>query len=251
VNEALPTSPDDPRLDGWYHTVELGNGLRSKGTYDLSSTVHLYGLPDSLKGMKALDVGTWDGFWAFELERRGADEVGAIDIERRGDLDWLPQIREGLGAKAEEQSEFWIARAMLGSRVERTLCSVYDLSNETVGTYDLVFCGSLLMRLFDPLKALVNICSVTKHAAIVSTLLSEEPERAAPDKPWVSFGHREHESPLGLNAIYWKFNTSALQELMRYAGFERTVPLEPVMMPPSRARSAVVVGYPDREGDSQ
>ena len=23
----LPTSTDDPRLQGWYHTIDLGNGL--------------------------------------------------------------------------------------------------------------------------------------------------------------------------------------------------------------------------------
>lgn len=29
-------------------------------------------LPDSLDGMRCLDVGTQNGFWAFELERRAA-----------------------------------------------------------------------------------------------------------------------------------------------------------------------------------
>ena len=27
----LPSQPDDPRLDQWYHTIDLGNGLTSRG----------------------------------------------------------------------------------------------------------------------------------------------------------------------------------------------------------------------------
>lgn len=29
----LPTSADDSRLDGWYHTIELGGGLKPCGFF--------------------------------------------------------------------------------------------------------------------------------------------------------------------------------------------------------------------------
>ena len=55
--------------------------------------VERFGLPASLAGKTALDVGTADGFWAFEMERRGAARVVAIDLPRLGDCDLLPSIR--------------------------------------------------------------------------------------------------------------------------------------------------------------
>src|SRR4051794_2756443 len=56
----------------WYHTLDLGAGVSTDGMFDLRPFVDLYGLPDSLEGKRVLDVGTFDGFWAFEMERRGA-----------------------------------------------------------------------------------------------------------------------------------------------------------------------------------
>src|SRR6185503_9102837 len=131
---------------------------------DLRDTVDLH-LPESLAGKTALDVGTCDGFWAFEMEDRGA-QVTAIDVETWRDFDFLPWVREAQGPERDNRTggRFRLARAMRGSSVERKICSVYDLSPE-LGTFDFVFCGSLLMHLQNPLWALVNICSVTKEKA--------------------------------------------------------------------------------------
>src|SRR5919201_205600 len=57
------------RQQRWYHTLELGDGVVTDGWFDLRPYVHHYGLPERLDGVRALEVGTWDGFWAFELER--------------------------------------------------------------------------------------------------------------------------------------------------------------------------------------
>ena len=40
-----------------------------------------------------------------------------------------------------------------GSRVEQVFCNVYDLSPDTVGVFDLVFCASMLIHITDPLRA--------------------------------------------------------------------------------------------------
>jgi tRNA (mo5U34)-methyltransferase len=257
VLAAAPRSAEHPDLtEGWYHTVELGDGLCSTARYDLRATADRYGLPESLEGKTALDVGTCDGFWAFEMERRGAERVVAIDVERLRDFDFLPWVRESMGPMVDTpmDNRFWLAHALRGSRVERRLCSVYDLSPETLGTFDVVFCGSLLMHLYSPFEALVNIRSVTREMAVIATLHSDQLEQAAPEEPWLSFGHRwpdlytEGYGQLGAQAVYWHVNTRALQELMEYAGFARTEPLEPVPLLPTDARCAVVVGHPDRPG---
>jgi tRNA (mo5U34)-methyltransferase len=251
VQRTAPTNVDDPRLVGWYHTIELGDGLRSTGRYDLRACVAQHGLPDSLAGRSALDVGTCDGFWAFEMERLGADRVVGMDIEWLSDFDFLPAVSDSLGPALARRLDhhFWLSHALRASRVEHTYCSVYELSPETVGVFDVVFCGSLLLHLQNPMKAMANIRSVTREMAVVATQLSEEAETLAPNWPLAQFGNREPEvavagSPLGASCVYWKVNTRTLQEMMEYAGFARTEAREPVPLPPMGDRCAVVVGYP-------
>ena len=77
---------------GWYHTIELAPGQETEGMFDLRPFVDRYGLPESLAGKRCLDVGTWDGFWAFEMERRGGEVVG-IDLDDERLLDYPPRRR--------------------------------------------------------------------------------------------------------------------------------------------------------------
>ncbi len=239
----LPKSQDDPRLQGWYHTIDLGGGLVSRGAYDQRSIVDRYGIPASLAGKTALDIGSYDGFWAFELERRGASHVTAIDVERLGDFDWIPSMRSALGAAAETRSHFALAHAMRGSRVERRICSVYDLSPERAGMFDVVFCGDVLLHLFSPFQALLNIRSVTREVAIIQTSLDPQLESEHPAMPWLRFGARHLEKKIGEHCTYWFFNTAALREMMEYAGFRSTEPRETFTIP-GGPLSTSVIGRP-------
>jgi len=56
----------------WFHTMDLGQGVRTTGVYDPSRTLPRLALPARLDGMRVLDVGAWDGYYSFEMERRGA-----------------------------------------------------------------------------------------------------------------------------------------------------------------------------------
>ena len=248
----LPTQPDDPRLNGWSQTIELGSGLVSRGVYDHRSVVDYYGLPRSLHGKTCLDVGTSNGFFAFEMERRGAARVVAIDIPRYGDLDLLPQIkakRQSLLDSAAGHDFFQIAHAMRRSRVEFKACSVYDLSPEFVGVFDLVFCGSLLLHLQNPFKALINIRSVTREMAIIETTVDTELDERFPEKPWLSFGCRESEAELGEACVYWRFSTRALEEMLAYAGFAEAKRQKSFSLPPVGTQVSAVVAYPMPSGD--
>ena len=242
----LPTQPDDPRLDQWYHTIELGNGLTSRGLYDHRPILHCYGLPESLEGKTCLDVGTGDGFFAFEMERRGAARVVAIDIARCEDCDVLPQIRARmqLADEGPHRFKFQMAHMMRRSRVEFKLCNVYDLSPETVGMFDVVFCGSLLLHLQNPLKALSNIRAVTREMAIIDTLVDEELEEKFPEKPYLSFGIRHVEVVLGENCVYWMFTTKALEDMLAYAGFAEMQCRKPFRLPPPGRLATAVAAYP-------
>src|SRR5438874_6582233 len=101
------------RID-WYQTQELAPGLVTPGMFDLRPYVDRYGIPADLSGIRALDVGTFEGFWAFELERRGA-EVTALDVDRLHQLDWPARLRPSEDGRRGEGFE--LAREMLGSSV--------------------------------------------------------------------------------------------------------------------------------------
>ena len=99
-----------------------------------------------------------DGFWAFEMERRGAAEVVALDLEDPLALDWPASLRGRHDTPLDETKaeRFALAHRALGSRVRRVLLSVYDLSPR-LGTFDFVFCGDLLLHLKDPVSAVESI----------------------------------------------------------------------------------------------
>ena len=130
MDQALADRVRDAR---WYHTLELPGGVVTPGEYDLRPLLDRIPLPASLAGLRCLDVGTRDGFWAFEMERRGAAEVVGIDLLDHSRLDW-PEPRPDLGAGVREEldsrdSAFEVAREALGSRVERRELSIYDLGD--------------------------------------------------------------------------------------------------------------------------
>lgn len=154
---------------GWYHTIELPGGVVTPGQFDHRPLVDRYGLPETMKNMTALDVATFDGFWAFEMERRGA-QVTAIDIARASDVDLPPRALEQLaseGIDAPVGTGFAIARRALKSNIKRVVSSVYDLDPGDIGTFDFVHLGDLLLHLRSPITALQRVRSVTGHQALI------------------------------------------------------------------------------------
>jgi len=195
---------------GWYHTQELAPGLVTPGMFDLRPYVNRYGIPDDLSGKRVLDVGTFEGFWAFELERRGAD-VTAIDVDRIQDLDWPPRLRPKEDGRRGEGFE--LARAALGSRVERIGLSVYDATPEQLGgNFDLVFCGSVLIHLRDPMLALERLAGLCRGRLI----LADEYSRRLRILP-VAGAEFRGETPW---STWWRPSIRAWLSMVRTAGFE-------------------------------
>ena len=160
----------------WYHTLDLGGGLVTPGIYDHRPYLPLYDLPADLRGRTALDVGAASGFFAFELERRGAD-VTTVDLPEWFDHDFGPLYRPDQtveSGRAYLHEPLAVAARLLGSRIRRRHLNVYDLRPETVGEFDVVFCGSLLIHLTDPLRALFRIASVTRQLAVVATVITPD-----------------------------------------------------------------------------
>lgn len=204
------------KAQGWYHTLELP-GFTTSGVFDLRGAVAEYGLPESLEGKRVLEVGTWDGFWAFEMERRGAAEVIAIDLDDERELDWPPRRRTPKDpGEVVRGSGFALAKEMLGSRVERVVRSVYHATPEALGTFDLVFCGSVLIHLRDQLLAMERIANLTKPGG---TFISAEAYERVTDLvpfPMARFrGNRDQA------VVFWVPNRRAWRDMLWFAGFDR------------------------------
>jgi tRNA (mo5U34)-methyltransferase len=128
-------------------------------------------LPD-VAGKRCLEIGTFDGFFAFELERRGAAEVVATDIEDHERWDWpadaRPEVPGALGGRhvsmegPPKGAGFRLIAELTGSAVDWRAINIYDLDPAELGTFDVVFCGSLLLHLRDPVRALEAVRRVTK-----------------------------------------------------------------------------------------
>ena len=214
----------------WYHTMELAPGVVTPGWFDLRPVIDLLPWPD-VRGKRCLDVGPWDGFLAFELERRGAAAVVAADIGHHRDWDWPVRTRErgpeamaAIAGGGELGRGFEIAREALGSRVERLEVSVYDLSPETVGRFDVVVCGSLLLHLRDPVRALEAIRSVCDERFLSTetirlSLTLRHPRRAVAD------------FSAGENCQWWLPNVAAYREMVGSAGFELERVTRPFSIP--------------------
>ncbi|HEY2772084.1 MAG TPA: methyltransferase domain-containing protein [Solirubrobacteraceae bacterium] len=155
------TSHAVAELPAWYHTIELPGGVITPGFVDWRKHAAKV-LPDDLSGTRALDVGTFDGFWAFEMEKRGA-EVVAIDVDRLEHAEWPPVHRAHLQADVDARGVelghgFRLAHRELGSSVQRVVCSVLDLTPEAIGgPVDLAFIGAVLIHLRDPVRGLERI----------------------------------------------------------------------------------------------
>jgi tRNA (mo5U34)-methyltransferase len=206
----------------WYHTLEVAPGVVTDGYVDWRAKAARL-LPDDLSGRRCLDVGTYDGFWAFEMERRGAESVVAIDLEDPEELDWPAALRadHDKSMDATKAERFAIARRELGSNVQRVLMSAYDLSPE-LGTFDFVFCGDLLLHLKDPITPVENIRSVCTGSAVIANVITK-------------FRLHEKRAMAELDGIdtftWWTTNLAGLVRIVRAAGFARVEPGETFELP--------------------
>lgn len=148
---------------GWWHSFELPDGTQIDGTNPLEgqkSRIGQFPIPDDLRGKRVLDIGAWDGWFSFEMERRGA-EVMAVD-------NWdNPRFRE--------------MHAMLGSRVDYREFDIYDLTPERVGRFDIVLFMGVLYHLKHPLLALERVCALTTEMAAVDSFVLREAHRKGAD----------------------------------------------------------------------
>jgi tRNA (mo5U34)-methyltransferase len=199
-------SPDELRTEvarrTWFHSIDLGNGVRTPGQKDTPSEAQHFQIPADLTGKTVLDIGAYDGFYSFEAERRGAARVVAADSWA---WNW---------PGSDARRNFDLAHEVLHSNVEPVVVSVEELSPERVGgTFDVVLFLGVLYHAPDPIGYLRKVRSVTSGLAIVETVvdLLDVPVPAAAYYPGASFNN-DGSNHFGPNQL-------AVEAMLETAGF--------------------------------
>ncbi len=110
-------------------------------------------------------------------------------------------------------ASFEVARAALSSSVRREVVNIYDATPERLGgTFDLVFCGSVLVHLRDPALALERMAALCHGRLVLAEGYSRKldllPFPAAEfngEGPWLT---------------WWLPTSRAWASMARVAGFE-------------------------------
>ena len=142
-----------------------------------------------------LDIGAWDGWFSFEMERRGAS-VLAVDSAR--------------------QKTFFEAKKLLNSKVEYLVEDICYLTPKEVGYFDIVLFFGVLYHLKHPLLALERVCELTTDLACIETLVTDDP----PNPHAIPLLEFYETTELAGQFDNWCGpNTSCLMAYMRTAGF--------------------------------
>lgn len=183
---------------GWYHSIELPDGTVIPGLQSISTLrerIARFPIPEDLRGKRVLDIGCWDGWFTFEMERRGATVV-AVDSAR--------------------QPTFLEAKRLLNSKAEYVVEDVCHLSPRDIGYFDIVLFFGVLYHLKHPLLALERVCELTRDMACIETLVIDDPPQ--PDAiPLLEF--YEGTELAGQFDNWCGPNTSCLLAYCRTAGF--------------------------------
>src|SRR5262245_32198911 len=147
----------------FYQAMDLPGIGFVKGAWDHRGTADDYLGHVDFKGKQALDVGPANGFFSFEMARRGAD-VTALDLGPDGTWDAVPHpyVDPGIiGANLREnvrrvENAFWFAHRAIGSKVKLQYGSVYD-APAVIQPVAIGLMGNVLQHLRDPFLAIERV----------------------------------------------------------------------------------------------
>ena len=134
----------------WHHAFEIFPGLITPGSYDPNILLEKLRLPADLRGVRALDIGTSDGFFALQLARRNA-EVVAIDYRKKTDHG------------------YHVMEALNDVDIEYHRLNLYEIAPRILGEFDIILFMGVLYHLPDMLRALHLIRQCCRGTLFVET----------------------------------------------------------------------------------
>jgi len=186
----------------WIHDATYTGGK----TYPQMTLLPYLALPDDLSGKTVLDICTWDGYMAFECEKRGAD-VTAVDSfawdKRNAALTKHKTGRDG----------FDLAHDALNSKVHPVHCDVLNLDRKALGTFDIVLFLGVLYHMRHPLLALEKVAALVDDLLILET----HADMAGGSVPYMRFYPDDSLNDDPTN--YWGPNVACVEAMLRDVGF--------------------------------
>ena len=193
------------RVPFWWHTIDLGDGVKTPGHDDLSSQkVRAEAVPRRLRDKTVLDVGCWDGYFSFLCERRGAT-VTPVDTFQYRDF-----VRSKYGLELKGGEGFRVTARLLRSRLKLKNC---DFSNLR-GSFDVVLFFGVLYHERNPLLALEHLARLTRQYAVVETHYIK-----SGSQPLLRFypGSFSNQDPTN----FWGPTLSCVELMLKDVGFRR------------------------------
>lgn len=230
------------RVGRWWHSIDLGEGVVTPGRKTAAQhalELEAWKLP-TFAGKTVLDIGAWDGFYAFHAEKGGARRVLAMDYHVWGlDLNRLgplhrARVAQGRGPVAYERipglwnpgtlpgkAGFDTAHRILDSSVEQLVADFMTVAPDHVGTFDIVLFLGVLYHTQDPLGALRRVALFTREVAVIETAAIHVPGQE--HLALLEF----YESDELENDVtnWWAPNLQGLIKLCRAAGFREVKPV--------------------------
>lgn len=205
----------------FYHSMDLPTYGYQSGDWDLIGRFDEYTAEVPLAGRTVLDVGTASGFLTFEAERRGAT-VTSLDASSVDQFYELP-MREAefvrdhqawrvkRGARFERQrNSYWLSYRDLGSKARCVYGDVYDI-DETVGVFDVVLVGQILIHLRDGISALTAAASVCRDTIVITEGSFEN------DTPIAALAGRADTPEVAY--AWYQYSTGWYREVLTMLGF--------------------------------
>ena len=208
----------------WWHSIKLGNlvtpGHENESflplTPDFQSWIAQV-IPEDLTGKSVLDIGTWDGYFSFLAEERGASRVVAVD-------------KMACRHHVSNLDGFWTAHEILKSRVQLMQIDVYDITR-VAEDFDVVFFFGVLYHLKHPLLALEKLYERTKELLLLETHVNTSET--------MSMDFYEGDEYGGDPTNWWGPSVKLVEAMCRVCGFARIEKVDQLYHSDSRESRAL------------
>jgi tRNA (mo5U34)-methyltransferase len=189
----------------WFHSCVLSDGTTIcapvKGLDVLKKEFDAFLNGIDIKGRSVLDIGSFDGAFAFEAKRRGAARVLATDY-------WAWTY---LGHRVLER--FLYVRRDAKTDVEYRVIDVPDISVSSVGQFDIVMFLGVFYHLREPITILDHLGLITRNCLILETYLDLQ------DVPYPAMRHYPGSEAANDSTTWWGPNRACVEALLKHAGF--------------------------------
>ncbi|HXE64811.1 MAG TPA: methyltransferase domain-containing protein [Bryobacteraceae bacterium] len=211
---------------GWYHSIELPDGTVIPGHQSIeqqSKRLRQFHIPEDLTGKRVLDIGAWDGWFSFEMERRGAS-VMALDSARN--------------------TRLLEAKKLLGSKIDYHVGDICRVTWKDIGQFDIVLFFGVLYHLKHPLAALENVCGMCREMACIESFVTDSTPDGIPAMEFYETGELR-----GQLDNWCGPNIACLLAFARTAGFAR-VQFESVLAERAHVSTYRKWDVPEGAGDA-